>query len=104
MMSILKEECNKVGLEMHTQKTQVMTNGISDLSDNRRQILNCFNDKQSDETKTKKAKKEKRQKHKKQTKTQRQSPISLKREPHFSRRQLVVLFSASNTLSGCATK
>ena len=36
MMSVLKEECSKVGLEMHTQKTQVLTNGIKETIDNRK--------------------------------------------------------------------
>ena len=30
MMSLLKNEIAKVGLEMHAQKTKVMTTGISD--------------------------------------------------------------------------
>ena len=61
MMSVLKEECNNVGLEMHTQKTQVLTNGISDHSDNRRDILKHFNDKLNEEKKTKDERKHKLQ-------------------------------------------
>ena len=55
MMSVLKEECNKVGFEMHTQKTQVLTNGISDHCDNRRDILKHFNDKLNDDKQAKEA-------------------------------------------------
>ena len=59
MMSVLKDECTKVGLEMHTQKTQVLTNGINDHSDNRREILKHFNEKLNDEKKAKLARKQK---------------------------------------------
>ena len=45
MMSVLKEECKKVGLEMHNVKTQVLTNGIKEHCDDRRVILKHFNDK-----------------------------------------------------------
>ena len=67
MMSVLKEECNKAGLEMHAQKTQVMTNGINDLKDNRREVLKQFNEKQSEENKTKLLKKQQRNKNRKLT-------------------------------------
>ena len=59
MMSVLKEECIKVGIEMHTQKTQVLTNGISDHSDNRRDILKHFNDKLNEEKQAKDERKHK---------------------------------------------
>ena len=36
MMSVLNVECSKVGFEMHTQKTQVLTNGIKETIDNRK--------------------------------------------------------------------
>ena len=36
MMSILKEECSKVGFEMPTQKTNVLSNGIQEVTDNRK--------------------------------------------------------------------
>ena len=45
MMSVLKDECKKVGLEMHNVKTQVLTNGIKEHCDDRRDILTHFNDK-----------------------------------------------------------
>ena len=44
---------------MHTQKTQVLTNGINDHSDNRREILKHFNEKLNDEKKAKLARKQK---------------------------------------------
>ena len=44
---------------MHTQKTQVLTNGINDLNDNRRDILKHFNEKLNDEKKAKLARKQK---------------------------------------------
>ena len=60
MMSVLKEECTKVGLEMHAQKTQVLTNGINDINDNRREIFKHFNEKFNEVKKVKLAKKQKR--------------------------------------------
>ena len=45
MMSVLKEECSKVGLEMHTQKTQVLTNGIKETIDNRKENIGSFKEK-----------------------------------------------------------
>ena len=45
MISVLKEECKKVGLEMHNVKTKVLTNGIKEHCDDRRAILKHFNDK-----------------------------------------------------------
>ena len=53
MMSVLKDECKKVCLEMHSQKTQVLTNGIKEHCDNRRDILKHFNDKTNDDKKAK---------------------------------------------------
>ena len=40
---------------MHTQKTQVLTNGISDICDNRRDILKHYNDKLNENKKAKEA-------------------------------------------------
>ena len=42
MMNILQEECSKVRLEMHTQKTHVLSNGIQEVTDNRKEILGMF--------------------------------------------------------------
>ena len=36
MMRILKQECSKVGFEMHTPKTQVLSNSIQEATDNRK--------------------------------------------------------------------
>ena len=44
---------------MHTQKTHVLTNGINDISDNRREILRHFNVKLNDVKKVKLANKKK---------------------------------------------
>ena len=53
MMSVLKEECQKVGLEMHNVKTQVLTNGIQENCDTRKLVLKQFDDKIKDDKKTK---------------------------------------------------
>ena len=45
---------------MHTQKTQVLTNGINDLNDNRRDTLKHFKEKLNEDKKVKLAKKQKR--------------------------------------------
>ena len=42
MMSILKEETEKVGLEMHDQKAKVLTNGLSQNGDNQLDIRKLF--------------------------------------------------------------
>ena len=60
MMSILKEECSKVGFEMHTQKTQVLSNGIQEAIDNRREILGMFKQKVTDAEKKKLERQQKR--------------------------------------------
>ena len=57
MMSVLKEECSKVGLEMHTQKT---TNGIKETMDNRKEILGSFKEKINEAKKEQLAKQQKR--------------------------------------------
>ena len=58
MMSVLKEECHKVGLEMHNIKTQVLTNGIKEKGDDRRLILKQLDDKIKGDKKTKEEKKQ----------------------------------------------
>ena len=59
-MSVLEEECSKVGLEMHTQKTQVLINGINETIDNRKEIIGSFNEKLNEAKKAKLAKQQKR--------------------------------------------
>ena len=58
MISVLKEECKKVGLEKHNVKTQVLTNGIKEHCDDRRLILKHFNDKVKVDKKTKEYRKQ----------------------------------------------
>ena len=53
MMTVLKEECQKVGLEMHSVKTQVLTNGLQDNCDLRNLVLKQFEDKTKDDKLTK---------------------------------------------------
>ena len=45
MMTVLKEDCQKVGLEMHSVKTQVLTNGLQENCDLRKIVLKQFEDK-----------------------------------------------------------
>ena len=60
MMSIMKEECIKVGLEMHTQKTQALSNGILEHADNRKEVLELFKQKDADAKNRELEKKQKR--------------------------------------------
>ena len=53
MMTVLKEECQKVGLEMHSVKTQVLTNGLQEDCDLRKLVLKQFEDKAKEDKLTK---------------------------------------------------
>ena len=60
MMGILKEECNKVNVEKHTQKTHVLSNGIQEHVDNMKEVLELFKQKDADAKNMKLEKKQKR--------------------------------------------
>ena len=53
MMTVLKEECQKVGLEMHNVKTQALTNGLQEHCDLRKLVLKQFDDKTKEDKQTK---------------------------------------------------
>ena len=58
MMTVLKEECQKVGLEMHNVKTQALTNGLQEHCDLRKLVLKQFDDKTKEDKQTKEEKKQ----------------------------------------------
>ena len=58
MMTVLKEECQKVGLEMHSVKTQVLTNGLQENCDLRKLVLKQFENKTKEDKLTKEEKKQ----------------------------------------------
>ena len=39
MLPVIKKECANAGLEMHSQKTKILTNGVNDEEDKRTDII-----------------------------------------------------------------